>query len=738
MIKGKNKEMTKIKHFNPMALREKYTVGSVKRTNPFSSFWADNDWDNRRTDILDDVEVPKKKGVDHIKLASYRRAISNFVTIVTNQSDIPVRFQSNDNSYTDGKVVTIGSKIDEKNFDPVVGLALHEGSHIKLSDFDFLRNLESNIPQEVFLDGEKVGFGKWDVVGHIKSLLNYVEDRRIDYYVFSNSPGYKGYYHSMYDKYFHSKVIDKALLTDSHTSLDWDSYIMRIINLTNKNRRLDVLPNLDKIYTLIFGGGRVKKLSSTEDAFNVAVEIYRLIIEVLPEVTYDENGNPIDTSGMDSSGESGGGNGDAGTELSDDEFQDLLDNMDSQDGMGGSDSGSSIEIPSTSDSNHSASGTDDKGNQIELTPKQQKQLMNHIEKQKDFNNGDTKKVGKLTKKDSAIVKTMEEAGVENVKAGEGIGGREYDYSRGEYLPGKGTEVIYVKKLTQTMIDENLFPSVLRGRNSYYYNSDRDNEMMSQGLSLGTKLGRKLQVRGESRDLKWTRLNSGKIDKRLIAELGFGNERVFNTTFVDKYSDAFLHISVDASGSMGGDKWFKTMISTIAICKAVDMIQGVDVMVTFRSTHDTNQRGGVTRPLILVAYDSRVDKFTKVKKMFPSIYPGGTTPEGLCFEAIMKDVIPTSNNRDSYFLNISDGMPMFSNSELNYYSGDAVEHTRTQVDNFRKMGIKVLSYFVSDSSYGREDNVRDFKRMYGKDAEMIDLSSVVQISKTMNEKFLEKK
>ena len=730
--------MTKIKHFNPMALREKYTVGSVKRTNPFSSFWADNDWDNRRTDILDDVEVPKKKGVDHIKLASYRRAISNFVTIVTNQSDIPVRFQSNDNSYTDGKVVTIGSKIDEKNFDPVVGLALHEGSHIKLSDFDFLRNLESNIPQEVFLDGEKVGFGKWDVVGHIKSLLNYVEDRRIDYYVFSNSPGYKGYYHSMYDKYFHSKVIDKALLTDSHTSLDWDSYIMRIINLTNKNRRLDVLPNLDKIYTLIFGGGRVKKLSSTEDAFNVAVEIYRLILEVLPEVTYDENGNPIDTSGMDSSGESGGGNGDAGTELSDDEFQDLLDNMDSQDGMGGSDSGSSIEIPSTSDSNHSASGTDEKGNQIELTPKQQKQLMNHIEKQKDFNNGDTKKVGKLTKKDSAIVKTMEEAGVENVKAGEGIGGREYDYSRGEYLPGKGTEVIYVKKLTQTMIDENLFPSVLRGRNSYYYNSDRDNEMMSQGLSLGTKLGRKLQVRGESRDLKWTRLNSGKIDKRLIAELGFGNERVFNTTFVDKYSDAFLHISVDASGSMGGDKWFKTMISTIAICKAVDMIQGVDVMVTFRSTHDTNQRGGVTRPLILVAYDSRVDKFTKVKKMFPSIYPGGTTPEGLCFEAIMKDVIPTSNNRDSYFLNISDGMPMFSNSELNYYHQDAVEHTRTQVDNFRKMGIKVLSYFVSDSSYGREDNVRDFKRMYGKDAEMIDLSSVVQISKTMNEKFLEKK
>ena len=190
---------TKIKHFNPMALREKYSIGSEKRTNPFSSFWADTDWNTRRTEFVDE-EAPKKKGVDFVQLASYRRAIANFVTIVTNRSDIPVRFQTRDSSYTDGKSVVIGSKINEKNFDPVVGLALHEGSHIKLSDFNFLKNLDSNIPQETYLDGEKVGFDKWDVTTKIKNLLNYVEDRRIDWYVFSSSPGYKGYYNSMYDK----------------------------------------------------------------------------------------------------------------------------------------------------------------------------------------------------------------------------------------------------------------------------------------------------------------------------------------------------------------------------------------------------------------------------------------------------------------------------------------------------------------------------------------------------------
>jgi len=743
------KEMKKIRHFNPMALREKYdsSYKGYKGKSPFSSFWSDNDWSTRRTDFIDETDengepIVYKKTVDHVALASYRRAISNFVTIVTNRSDIPVRFQSNDDSYTDGKKVTIGSKVDEKNFDPVVGLALHEGSHIKLSDFDFLRNLENQIPEEVFLRGEKVGFGRFDVRGHLKNLLNYVEDRRIDNYVFSSSPGYKGYYHSMYDKYFHSKVIDKALLTDSHTSLDWDSYIMRILNLTNKNRRLDVLPELDKIYKTVFGGGRVKKLKNTEEAFVVALEVYNLVLNNLPEVELDENGNPIDSSeGMDSSGEGSGEGSETsgGNTLTDEEFDEFLEGMETSDGSGSSDGGgSSIEIPSTSDSNHSASGTDSKGKPIELSERQTKQLMKAIEKQKDFTDGDTKKVGKLSKKDSAIVKTMEEAGVEKVTAGKEITSGDYDYNTGKYLPGKGVGVIYVKKLTQGMIDDSVFPSVLKGSGYYRYSDDTD--LITKGISLGTKLGRKLQVRGESRDLKHNRLDSGKIDKRLIAELGFGNERVFSTTFVEKYSDAFLHISVDASGSMGGDKWRNTMISTVAICKAVDMIQNVDVMVSFRSTHDSDRygRGSNTLPLILVAYDSRVDKFSKVKNMFPNIYPGGTTPEGLCFEAILKDIVPTTNNRDSYFLNLSDGMPMFSNNEINYYNSEALDHTKKMVNEFRNRGIKVLSYFVGDGGSYREDNDKnDFKRMYGKDAEFIDINSVMGISKTMNDKFLEK-
>ena len=312
---------------------------------------------------------------------------------------------------------------------------------------------------------------------------------------------------------------------------------------------------------------------------------------------------------------------------------------------------------------------------------------------------------------------------------------------------KGVKCLVVRKLTKALIEESgeydSGLSVLSPHkySRYYYGSNStDTGFVEDGIRLGTVLGRKLQVRGESRETKWTRLDSGKIDKRLISELGFGNERVFNTSFVESYSDAFLHISVDASGSMSGRKWDNTMTSVVAITKAASMIQNVDVVVSIRSTHNVGGRGrsSNTVPLILIAYDSRVDKFNKVKNLFAHMKVSGTTPEGLTFEAIMDEIVPTTKDRDSYFLNFSDGMPMFSTDGMSYYQSEALNHTKKMVNEMRTRGIKVLSYFIGDSDdYGREDTMRDFKIMYGKDAQFVDVTSVTSISKTMNKKFLEK-
>ena len=51
-----------------------------------------------------------------------------------------------------------------------------------------------------------------------KVYVNWVEDRRIDYIIYKNAPGYRMYYEAMYDKYFNDKVIDKALREKRFTS----------------------------------------------------------------------------------------------------------------------------------------------------------------------------------------------------------------------------------------------------------------------------------------------------------------------------------------------------------------------------------------------------------------------------------------------------------------------------------------------------------------------------------------
>ena len=64
-----------------------------KQTNNFSSFW-DSSSDSGVDEFLGlDTEQPK--GKDVVALAGYKRAIGNFVNIVTGES-IPVTFNNND------------------------------------------------------------------------------------------------------------------------------------------------------------------------------------------------------------------------------------------------------------------------------------------------------------------------------------------------------------------------------------------------------------------------------------------------------------------------------------------------------------------------------------------------------------------------------------------------------------------------------------------------------------------
>lgn len=684
----------------------------MTRINQNSNYWIGNLTGS--SDMWWREEFEEKKGKDVVALAGYRRAIANFVNIVTNRPDIPITYNGNDESFTDGKKVYLSGNMNDKNFDSNVGLALHEGSHIVHTNFELLTKLSELIGKHFGYDTRKLEWRSKEMTIHdlrkdrIKSLLNYVEDRRIDYLTFKSAPGYKNYYHAMYDKYFNFTVINKALKSAEYRELDWDSYIFRIINFTNKNTDLNALPGLREIYRAI-DLKNIARLKSFDEALEVAFKIYDIILKNADiEVIEDENPNglpegPAEESTDDT--EAGEGSPMGGSDTKADDAN--SDNMTSSDNNTGE--GTVVDLP-------------------ELTPNQKRSLENAINKQKALIEGKNKKT-KLTKADKASVKAVEDSGAYNVEVGTA------SYNK--------TLCVVIPKLTDAMLNNqdyntrNLYP-FLSNPNYNYYRSTNSEDAVSKGLLIGKILGKKLKVRNEERTTKWSRQDSGRLDKRIIAELGFNNDRVFKTSYTERYNDAYIHISIDGSGSMGGEKLENAIKSAAAISQAASMAGNIHVQVSLRTTISPSN---INRPLLAIIYDSNVNKISHIKKYWIYLRSSGTTPEGLCFEALSKQIISDAAGRDSFFLNYSDGMPYFvtyGNVNTMYYSGnEAVKHTKDEVEKLRKAGISILSFFITEG-YNRKSIQNDFKRMYGRDASMIDPTAVVGLAKELNKKFLENK
>jgi len=736
-----------------------------------SSFWYD-DYDTSY-DVLETYGGFKKQDLDLYKktnnlykLASVRRAISNFVQIVT-QKNIPVTFATKSDSKTDGKRVILSADVDDK-FDVSVGLALHEGSHIILSDFKLLSNMNDmlynyqrlqrqinqdteseiengtpiswtidkvdaqvrkytcqyptyeNLLNEMYLSTGKIGSkGSMndEIFNIISSLTNWVEDRRIDMHIFKTAPGYRDYYTQMYDNYFNDKIVTKGIASDEYTDETFEAYMFRIINLMNENTDLSKLKGLRAIYRMV-NLKDISRLTSTKDSFQLAIDI---LAEILKTVPYD-NAQMMKGKG-EGKGENGDGDGSGELEITDIEDGDDND----EDGEMGSASGGSGQA--TAKMSSGDGNGDDADTKVKLSDKAKKQLDKKIQKQKDFINGDIKKKN-VQKSELEKLKDIQESDTELVRVGNSMD--RYGTTM------KGVDCIVVKRLTENMLKSDDFPFAHNDWNTNDVKIWAEDEVR-RGTTLGTLLGKKLQVRSESRETIFSRLKRGKIDGRMVASLGYENENVFFTNEVDQFKKANLHISIDYSGSMSGDKLRKCIVSTVAIVKACEMARNINVQVSIRSTDS----GSNCLPYVAIVHDSRRDTFRQFARYMSILQANNTTPEGLCFEAILKQLVPSTNESQSYFLNFSDGQPSYSISrgsdEIQYSGEPAALHTKQQVKKIRESGIDVLSYFITDygSNFEHSSDWRVFKTMYGNDAKYVNVENMFEVAKTMNELFLSK-
>jgi hypothetical protein len=438
----------------------------------------------------------------------------------------------------------------------------------------------------------------------------------------------------------------------------------------------------------------IQRLDSTEAALLIACQIYKIIKDAVSEQEAQDEQNKQKIPG-----DTGDAEGDGGIGISENEDDDEDDD-------------------------------DVRQSKSSLSPSDLKKLEKAIEQQRDFLKGESKKTGKLSKTQATIVNAVRESGTE-VRT----------VATNESGTADFVDTIVIKKLTPGIIaamphlfqsySEDFISGTLQpGDTERRYSKIKyNNDAVIRGLVLGKTLGRKLQLRNADRTLKTTRLQTGKIDRRLVAQLGFDNANVFHRIVTDRYKNYFIHISIDASGSMSGEKFRNSITSAVAVAQAAAMTTGIRVQISLRGTDSAI--GGKERAVTIYAYDSAHDKLSKIRNYFKYFDTFGCTPEGIAFKSIEQDIKRDAKGDECIFVNYSDGYPTSVTGVGNRYDG--VQFTRRVINGFRELGINIVSYFITS---GGTNDADTFRTMYGIDSKFIDPKNMNEVARTLNSKFLE--
>ena len=643
--------------------------------------------------------------VKALKLRNYQRAIGNFVKILSHK-DVPVVFKGTD-SYTDGEsVVVIAADVNDKNFDITAGLALHEASHIKHTNFEVLKNLMAEATEHT----TKMQY---------KQMLNWVEDRRIDTIVFNNCPGYKAYYHKLYDKYFRSKEIGKMLRSKKYRTETYANYEAHIIGMMNDSFDQNALEILPQVVALI-DVNNISRLDNTEEALVLSREIVDMINAHLITLPKEEE-EQEEGKGEEGKGEEGEEN-----EESQDKSEDGQDEEDD----------STAEGEDSTDTGGAGEDDDEEDDGEDMTPGEENKANEALREAKEMLAGDVNKK-EATKNIRKQLGQLQNAQVDYANVG--IEHRTQDCIIYR-LDKETSKISTLYTLRQQILAAESYNRDLNNQvheltanlpvgltNAYRRGME---QQVTEGFQLGAVLGRKLMTRRESRELVTNRLRTGKIDTKRIAHAGYGIENIFNQIAVDSYNKANIHLTIDASGSMGGLRWANSIKMAAALGKAVNMIEGLDLQVSMRET-----TAGGNSPAVSILYDSRTNKLNHLKMLLEMYECNSMTPEGLCLEAMYKKNLFVKGHPelDSYMINICDGAPGMTG----YGGVSARIHTKGIVRKINNdLAIKHVGFFFGeDNGYG----FGNFKSMYGvKNSKALpDANNAMAIANHMNKELMTK-
>lgn len=701
----------------------------------WSRYWAGRSFDSLFDDedenkfVVPSMRQSKKKSdydensLKLLRLLNIRRGIANFVSIVGGRN-VPVKFSSGDQSYTDGESVVVSASTNPDEFDSMVGLAIHEASHIRMSapvlmfnrlvadntdwvtrrPFDKFFTPIMNLAQAKYGPNHSVNEVFKMVWDNFHTILNILEDRRIDSWLYQTAPGYRPYYEDYYERLFYSDYVKLAVHHPEFRKPTWDSYRCHMLNIHTEWADRTALPGLDKIYDIVniknidryTTREEYAKFVEFNDQFNLnrnnappmILEDARKILLIILEHC------PVLTSPPESNDEKGNEESPPARRIAK-QLMKMLNDAQANKDPNLDPGGQGIQI--------------DINEILKNIPKDEADALKQAMEKALARVGGAVK-GNIHKKQlegdsEQILKTLESSNAV--------------LREGEVSTVDKCHVIFYRKVTPSNIDGMPF----------YAKYGQFQENVTNGVAMGRVLAYRLRIMNDESLTTFPYQRFGRVDKKRLHAIPSGDERVFTRTHIEKIKPVLIDLTLDGSGSMGGEKWNRTMALAVALAVASSKIRSLDIRITLRATSSS--------PWIAILYDSRSQNIRDFLTMVPFISYSGGTPEGLTFDAIREELVEKVKNTRRFFVNISDGEPAYSftnvnGQHVNYWGHAAGEHTRHRIKELREMGVTILSYYVED---GHSPNTEVFKRMYGKDARFIDVTSITDIARTLNEMFL---
>lgn len=209
-----------------------------------SEFWMGKDWLAR---------MPHAPSPGYYSmLGKLRRSVADFVRAVTGQN-IPVSFSTENQSYSDGKSVVISGAHTPAEVDITVGLALHEAAHVLLSAplFECYQAMAAGtLLTKPYI---QPSYKALNLPDHklLHMLLNVLEDRRIDSWMYARIGGWRPYYEALYAKYFHTDAVRDDILNPLSRTETLANYEFHIINMPSRHFDVNALKLLPEVMRLV-------------------------------------------------------------------------------------------------------------------------------------------------------------------------------------------------------------------------------------------------------------------------------------------------------------------------------------------------------------------------------------------------------------------------------------------------------------------------------------------------------